>query len=100
MRQTITTATIIRDENDKISSIKVFVKGEKTDKSYEIKIGGQFMLESPHERFEGLRHRMVRVEGFEEIPSGYCIRVFHIEAQKELTVGLEELKSIFKWSSQ
>ncbi|WP_225744494.1 hypothetical protein [Marinilactibacillus sp. Marseille-P9653] len=100
MSQTVTTATIIRDKADKISSIKVFVTGENINKQYEIKIGGQFMLESPHERFEGLRYRMVRVEGFEEIPAGYCIRVFHIEAQKELTVGLEELKSIFKWSSQ
>ncbi|MFC6464995.1 hypothetical protein ACFP65_08435 [Marinilactibacillus sp. GCM10026970] len=100
MEQIVTRATIIRDKNDKVSSIKVFVSGEGVDKQYEIKIGGQFILESPHERFEGLRHRMVRVEGFEEIPSGYCVRVFQIEAQEEITVGIEELKNIFKKSSQ
>ncbi len=39
-------------------------------------------------------------DGAEDIPSGYCVRVFHIEARKELIVGIKELKNIFKKSSQ
>ncbi|WP_208560629.1 hypothetical protein [Marinilactibacillus kalidii] len=100
MVQTVTNARIIKDGADNVSSIKVSVIGEYDSKQYEIKRGDQFMLESPQERFKDLKHRMVRVEDFEEIPAGYCIKVFHIEVEKELNVGVEELKSIFKKSSQ
>ncbi|WP_080147010.1 hypothetical protein [Marinilactibacillus piezotolerans] len=100
MNKRITRATVIKDGAGKVLKIKVAVRSQTISKSYEIKRGDHFMLDSPDDRFKGLRNRMITVEGFKKIPSGYCIRAFHIEAQKEILIRIDELKSIFKKSSQ